>query len=213
MNIKFETDDWTQFGQILGSVLFPVGLFIVCSCRLDLFTGKIGFMFEQSQDCLYFLSLIVMLIGNIGSAVGFGLLMRLAFNSLLNFNSTIEKISKNKYVLNDSNDYLRTIVQSMFCGSCVHLAVKSFRSVHSLLQQLVILVWFIAIFVYGGFQHCIANSFFFACSHSTTRDVYLNICLVTIGNAFGTLPVSLITRDFIITEREPTTSTDEPNEV
>ena len=37
-------------GKVLGSLLFAVGLFTVCSLSLHLYTGKIGLIYEKKQE-------------------------------------------------------------------------------------------------------------------------------------------------------------------
>ena len=36
----------SELGKVLGSLLFAVGLFTVCSLQLHLYTGKIGCVYE-----------------------------------------------------------------------------------------------------------------------------------------------------------------------
>ena len=36
-------------GKVLGSLVFAVGLFLVCTFSLSLYTGKIGKVFEEKQ--------------------------------------------------------------------------------------------------------------------------------------------------------------------
>ena len=64
-----------QAGQILGSILFSVGLFTVCTFYLSLYTGKIGLVFEKKQEKSFYLSLPIMLVGNAIGAIGLGYCM------------------------------------------------------------------------------------------------------------------------------------------
>ena len=66
-SIPFENPIW---GRILGSLLFPVGLNLVCFLGLNLFTGKIGYVLDNKKEYLGFLGLVY--IGNILGSLLFG---------------------------------------------------------------------------------------------------------------------------------------------
>ena len=42
-----------EVGKVLGSLLFAVGLFTVCTFQLHLYTGKIGLIFEKKQTTTF----------------------------------------------------------------------------------------------------------------------------------------------------------------
>ena len=48
--------------KIIGSIFFSIGLFMICTRGLNLFTGKIGYIFENNLK--YTLEVIITLIGN-----------------------------------------------------------------------------------------------------------------------------------------------------
>ena len=39
-----------ELGKLLGSLLFSIGLFLVCTFYLSLYTGKIGLIYEKKQE-------------------------------------------------------------------------------------------------------------------------------------------------------------------
>ena len=43
-------------GKVLGSLLFAVGLFLVCTFKLSLYTGKIGSVYEGKQEKQFYIS-------------------------------------------------------------------------------------------------------------------------------------------------------------
>ena len=196
--------DLAEIGNIVGSILFSIGLFIVCSLELSLLTGKIGLMFEWKQEYDYYLNLILMLLFNIPSAYGFGYLI----NYLIKLSHTNKSdlyitlamnISKNKSTLKTMNDYIKLFIQSMFCGVCVHMAVKCFKIFSSMNMKLsgtILLVWFVFMFVYSGFQHCIANSFYFGQAKAFNTNAIISVVISVLGNWLGTLPISILTKRF-----------------
>lgn len=196
--------DLTELGNIVGSALFSIGLFIVCSLELSLLTGKFGLMFESYHEYDYYLGLILMLLFNLPSAYGFGYLINYLINLSHSDKSNLyvllsTNISKNKSTLNSMNDYIKIFVQSMFCGVCVHIAVKCFKIFSSMGMKssgLILLVWFVFMFVYSGFQHCVANCFYFGQANMFNVKAIISACISVVGNWIGTLPISILTKRF-----------------
>ena len=71
-----------EYGKILGSILFSVGLFLVCTFMLSLYTGKIGVVYEGKQDKSFYWSLPIMLIGNAIGAFALGYLCFFIFKDM-----------------------------------------------------------------------------------------------------------------------------------
>lgn len=202
---------WSEFGTLIGSDLFSVGLIIVCAFRLMLYTGKIGLMFETCQGGFYFFSLIVMLIGNLGSAYGAGLLLNyLLKNSRFVVIDT--SVAEAKLNLSTVTDYVKCVMQSMFCGSCVHIGVKCFNMFRNV-KGAVITNFAVLMFVYSGFQHCIANTFYFGCAKLFNTKVLINVAICVVGNSLGTIPIALFTSTFHqVTPKSSTSSLDNTEE-
>ena len=188
---------YNEFGNVIGSDLFSIGLLLVCRFQLMLYTGKIGLTFESSQSAEYWVNIFIMLIFNISSAYALGMLANylLSFwtnKSLLN---TAIAIASGKTNCKTVNDYVKTSVQSIFCGTCVHIGVRCYQTVNGF-SAFMLTNWFVFIFVYSGFQHCIANSFYFGIARLFNNDVYINVAICVVGNMLGTIPVALITKTF-----------------
>ena len=177
-----------ELGSVLGSLLFAIGLFLVCTFYLTLYTGKIGLIYEQKHDKWFYISLPVMYIGNAIGAFALGYLCFAIFRNNESMMTTINGICTSRTTLNNFNDYLSCIVKSFLCGLCVYLAVKCFGLNRLRPIGISLLVLFVFIFVYCGFQHCIANMFYFGFGNHINWNTLINILLVTLFNSFGPLP-------------------------
>ena len=71
-----------ELGKVLGALIFPVGLTLVCVFGLSLYTGKIGLIFEKKQTTTFYISLPIMIVGNAIGAVGLGYICYFAFRNL-----------------------------------------------------------------------------------------------------------------------------------
>jgi formate/nitrite transporter FocA (FNT family) len=84
--------------------------------------------------------------------------------------------------------YLTTFLAAFLCGLCVYLAVKCFGKRRLKPLGIIELVFFVFTFVYCGFEHCIANMFYFSQANAWSWNAVVNIIIVVIGNSVGTLP-------------------------
>ena len=191
-----KSPDITEVGSAVGSIAFSVGLLTVCKFKLMLFTGKCGLMFEAKQNCEYWTSLFVMLLFNIAAAYGLGWAVNLLIKHDDRFLLIAQTLATNKSKLTSLNDYVKLVIQALFCGSCVHLGVKCFAFFEGGVKGTICIIWFVFMFVYSGFQHCIANSFYFGLAHVYSRDAIISVCVEIVGNWFGTIVVSLFSSKF-----------------
>ena len=184
-----------ELGRVLGSLLFAVGLFTVCTCMLHLYTGKIGMVYEGKQTKDFYISLPVMLIGNAIGAFGFGFALWAIFKDT-SVMETVNRICSSRTTLASFDDFLAVIVQSTLCGVCVYLAVKAFSLNRLKPIGILLLVFFVFVFVYSGFQHCIANMFYFGFGNHINGYTFINLafCILfnSLGPIFGVLLVKLI---------------------
>ena len=171
-------------GKILGSLLFSIGLFLVCTFYLSLYTGKIGLIYEKKQDKEYYISLPIILIGNTIGAVSLGFLCYFIFKNT-GIMKTVGATCLSRTTLDSFSDYLSCIVKSTLCGFCVYMAVKLFSLYRLKPLGILSLVFFVFLFVYCGFQHCIANMFYFGFGNCYIKNAYINLALVIVFNSLG----------------------------
>lgn len=144
--------------KLLGAMLFSVGLLTILVFKLKLFTGMTGYILEEQNKLNYILHLFVTWLGNfVGTfLVGFMLLnTRLSDNLVL----VAETIAQTK--LNDS--WYSLIILGIFCGMLMFIGVDSFKKLQeknnfgSILMPIIC----VATFILAGFEHCIADMFYF----------------------------------------------------
>lgn len=173
-----------ELGIVLGSLFFAVGLFTVCTFYLSLYTGKIGMVFEKKQSKEFYIGLPVMLIGNAVGAFSLGLLCYAIFKNQ-DIYATALGACASRLSFHSFNDFLSCMVKSFLCGTCVYLAVKAFALDRLKPLGITLLVFFVFVFVYCGFQHCIANMFYFGFGKQFNQWTLLNLALCITFNSFG----------------------------
>lgn len=184
----------SQGHRLLGNILFGVGLLIVCSFGLFLFTGKIGYVFDNKKD--YLLTLLEMYVGNLLGALAIGYGLRLANSGGLDLAiETAETIASKKLVLDPGgSSWYGMLINGFLCGILVYLAVDAFKNelFHPVLRIFILLLC-VATFVIAGFEHCIANMFYFGFSNtyaSAFGDTVLSLFICTVGNSLGTIALN-----------------------
>ncbi len=129
-----------KLGSPIGPVIFAFGLLGVCYLGLNLFTGKCGFLLE---DHLPWKDLVLILLVNLAAGYVSGLLFRLADPSLIEAASA--KVASWDFSLS-------FFIRSFLCGVIMYLAVKMYKKGTPLG-----ILFGIPLFIFCGFQHCIAN--------------------------------------------------------
>lgn len=195
ITFAFREPQYLEVGKILGALLFPIGLSLVCIFKLFLFTGKIGIIFEGKQTKEFYIDLPLMYVGNILGSLAIGYLCFGIFRNTDLF-LRITEIADAKTAFNDYQYYLSLIVKSLITGLCVYLAVKSFGLAKNKIIGLLLLFVFIGLFVYIGGDHCVANMYYFSFANKWTGYAFLNIALATVCNSLGTIPGVLMVKAF-----------------
>lgn len=182
-------------GKLLGSALFPIGLMLVCFLGFNLFTGKIGYLLDKKNE-KYPLTLLIMYAGNFVGAVLFGCIAYLIFKNVPEIYQTGASIANAKTAtLNTAEGIFTTLGGALLCGVLVYTAVFFFKKFkHPVLKAIGILIP-IALFVYLGFDHCVANMFYFSFAlENLSPWLILNLVLATLGNSLGAIAVNEFTK-------------------
>ena len=174
--------------RVLGSLLFPTGLTLVCVLGLNLFTGKIGYLLDNNHKYLGFLGLVY--VGNIiGSLImgGFCLVTLKdsgVFQTALNI--TAGKLFEPTFL-----NIVKCFAGSVLCGALVYIAIFCYKTFKQIWLKLIGIFVAIGLFVFLKFDHCIANMFYFSFSWSWKQPLaYLNIGIVTLGNSLGAIALN-----------------------
>ena len=177
----------TTAGKIFASALFSVGLILVCVLGLQLYTGKIGVVFDNREKLKEnAINLPIMLVGNAIGAFAFGILCHFIFMNLPEVASKIKAISEGK----TASDTV--FLQGIFCGALVYIAVYFFKNLQNYGMKIVGIITAVTLFVYCGFQHCIANMFYFGMAFNWNINMLWNLLIVILTNSVGALLVRCI---------------------
>ena len=163
-----------KLGEPIGPVIFALGLLGVCYMGLNLFTGKCGFLF---QDKIKYTDLFIILVVNLIA----GYILGLAFSK-----TDPELIAKAVTKVSTWNISLSFFLKSILCGMIMYIAVYMYKKGTPLG-----IIYGIPLFIFCGFQHCIANII----TLGVARTFSWSIVICILGNFIGSLFVWFISRD------------------
>lgn len=172
----------TLENKVIGAVLFGVGLYTIVLNGLFLYTGKVGYLISAKDKKAYILQLIFTWLGNFaGTALAAA---AISATRIRNLGRTAEVICKTK--LADTPHSI--LILAVFCGILMYAAVDGFREKGNPL----ILFFCVTVFILCGFEHCIANMFYFSLAGAWSLRAVIYLLLMTLGNSVGGILLPLV---------------------
>lgn len=177
---------------VVGALFFCVGLFVILVFNFNLYTGKLCYVF--SNDWFYSLKLFVIFVGNfVGTNLIGGLLRLTRIDSLTAKCKAIVDVK-----LNDS--LLSLFILAIFCNILIYVAVEGFKS-ENVLTKYLSLFFGVSVFVLCGFEHSIADMFYFAFAGVYSGRMFLSLLIIALGNFVGGNLIELLKKVFIKKEK------------
>lgn len=160
--------------KIIGALLFSFGLLTIVTQGFALYTGKIGFVkkFAELSDML------VIILGNFAGTFFAAILVRLAdlgIDSEKLVNVKLDKTVGSVFLL------------SVFCGVMMYLAIDNYNKN----KNIVFIIAPVMIFILSGFEHSIADMFYFHLAGQYSPKAIVYIVVMLFGNGIGAKIFSL----------------------
>ena len=168
--------------KIVAAFLFGLGLFTIINFELNLYTGKIGYLSKENWR-----EILLTLIGNF---IGTNLFAFLVLQTRLA--GKLKEVVAPAVELKLSDNLLSTFILAIFCGILMSIAVGTFKKLPNILGTLAVFLC-VAVFILVGFEHCVANMFFFALS-SSPADYLLTLLVAIAGNSLGGIAFYRLTK-------------------
>lgn len=154
--------------KVIGSLLFSFGLLTIVVQEYNLYTGKIGFVkrIKELSDML----LIIL-----GNYLGTLLAAGIAHAASLGIDSrALAELKLGK-------DPMQIFLKSVFCGVMMYLAIDNYKKS----KHFLFIIAPIMIFILSGFEHSIANMFYFNLAQSFHLKTFGYLGLMLLGNGIG----------------------------
>ena len=179
----------SQANPVVGSFLFAIGLYTVVAFQLHLFTGKVGY--TPFQKPIYMIELAVTWLGNL---VGAGLVAWMVRNSRI-YGGMAERVAGMADVKLADN-LLSIFLLSVFCGMLMFIAVDCYRNLQGSTLRFIGVFVPVMVFILSGFEHVVANMFYFSLAGAWSVHCLAYILMMTFGNAVGGMLIPLYLKIF-----------------
>lgn len=161
----------------LGGTLFAIGLLMIFFFKFKLFTGRVGYLVENKID--YSIDLIFVFLGNFAGTFIMGSLIRLTRN--VKVMETAKELVKIK--LNDN--LLSIFILSVFCGVMMYTAAEFYSKAKDPVIKYLGVFLPVMAFIFAGFEHVVANCYYFTLAGDWNAKVFLYILVMALGNSVG----------------------------
>lgn len=169
--------------RYVGAALFSVGLLSICYKGYFLFTGRIGYVVSDHSKA-FVNALIAGLAGNLIAAGVTGLAVGFAI-------SAQAETARGLCALKLAQALPQTFIRSVLCGVLMYLAVSIFKENKTALGVL----FSVPAFILSGFEHSIADMFYFAAAGIFDLEALAFILIVILGNTAGGVLLPLLGGD------------------
>lgn len=164
--------------KIIASLLFCVGMFAICTLKMLLFTGKTCYLLENKSNYLLYLGKVW-----IGNLLGAWLAAKLV--NLTRIGPAIITKAQNLVTIKNADSLFSLFLLGAFCGILIYLTVENFaRNPHEVGKYLAIFFG-VTVFLMCGFEHSIADMFYYSLAKAWNLDALLRIAVISFGNMVG----------------------------
>ena len=173
---------------VAGSFLFSIGLLMICMYGMNLYTGKIGYILINKIEYVY--ELLLSLLGNF---IGTFLVGKLIL--LTRFNGISERaLNMSKMKLDDN--VFSIFILAMFCGMLMYIAVNNYKKVTTEIGKYIGIFLCVMVFILCGFEHCVANMYYFSVASAYTLKTFLYLIIMVLGNSVGSVIIAFFYNKF-----------------
>lgn len=166
--------------NIIGAILFSIGIMAVIALDCPLYTGKIGFINKNNYGDMGVV-LACNLIGSFGSGVIYGLCAP----------DNVYATANNIIVHKLDQPYFTQFIMGIGCGICIYLCVLFAKK----FSNPILIALPIVVFITSGYNHCIADTFYYAVYDKFNDEFIMYLIRVIAGNSVGSIFVHQILKN------------------
>lgn len=161
--------------KYVGATLFSIGLIAVVVLGFNLYTGKVGYLLSGDKE--YFADTVLSIFGNLVGCLMAGL-SQAPIGQVVSICE--RRLDKGPFEI---------FIDAIFCGILIFVPVEVYKRKGTFLGILV----GIPTFILCGFEHCIADMFYFLNARMVSLEVAVFIGIAILGNAVGGLLIPALT--------------------
>ncbi len=169
------------YGRLIGALLFSIGIYAIVMYEMRLFTGMVAAIPTMGLKNTW--RLVVCFIGNV---IGVAIIAGLVYFTPLSANVIPQAKACIEGKLAAKNWAMSALCSSILCGSLITLSVWSVKyAPKKSLSATLGVIFPIVVFAFCGFDHSVANMFYFIYYGQISAKI-VGYCLLSIlGNILG----------------------------
>ncbi len=176
--------------KYVGAFLFGTGLFTILAFGWALYTGKVGYAVENKPS--YLIDLVVIWVGNFIGTLATGLVIQLT-----RVGAAISEKAAGLCTVKLNDNLISIFVLSVFCGMLMFIAADGYKTLTNPVAQVLAIFLPVMVFILSGFEHCVANMFYFSAANMWNPDSALYMLVMTLGNSAGGMLIPLVRKGFM----------------
>ena len=164
--------------KLAGALFFTVGLFVICILGLHLFTGKVCYVFDNDKG--YAFDLLFIWLGNLA-----GTFLVAFLEGWTRIGPALAEKAAGLCQTKLNDDRMSIFILAVLCNIMIYIAVEGFlRAPHDLGRYIALFLG-VAVFILCGFEHCVANMYYFSVAKAWSGHAFAHLLVMTAGNAVG----------------------------
>ncbi len=160
--------------KYVGAVGFCVGLISVVMLGMELYTGKIGYI--PTEPVSYWLDTVISVFGNLVGCAIIGFILPASDKAVAACAARLTKLVP------------RTLADAALCGLLIYVCVEIWKR-H---KNVVGVLFCVPAFILCGFEHSVADMFYFINARSFSLESLLFVAVVVVGNGVGAVLTHLL---------------------
>ncbi|SHO49514.1 formate/nitrite transporter family protein [Anaerocolumna xylanovorans] len=163
--------------HVVGAFLFSIGLFTIYTFGLDLYTGKVCLI--PNKPLKFLGTVFLVYLGNAVGTAASGYLLRATKES-----QYIEHAAE-VVGLKLADNLFSTFIMAVMCGLLMCIAVLGFMNIKDGIGRYLALILPVMVFILSGYEHSIADMFYFSFANAWGGKAFVYINVIAIGNLIG----------------------------
>ena len=129
--------------------------------------------------------MVITLVGNFIGTFFVGFILRYT-----RIYSLISEKAKALVDIKLDDNIISILILSFFCGILMYFAVNGYKELKDVGRYIAIFLGVI-VFILCGFEHCVANMYYFSVSSSWCLNGFLYLLIMILGNSLGGMLIPL----------------------
>lgn len=176
--------------KIMGAFLFGMGLFVILNFGFALFTGKVGYIVENKIDYTGYVCQVWL-----GNLLGTMLVAYLILATRVG--AGVSEKAAALCTIKNGDSLISILILAFFCGILMFIAADGYKNITNPVGQCLAIFLPVMVFILSGFEHVIANMFYYTVARAWSWRSIGYLMVMTLGNTLGGIFIPMIRKGFI----------------